>query len=283
MLRKYIILLTFLLLSSGNIKAEPINDLTIIVSSCDKYEECWIPFCTLLQRYWPGLLAHNKHIPVILITNEIDFTFPGIQVFKAGKDKGWSDNMLAALESVTTKNVLYMQEDYFLSSPLNEAMLKSYVEVLNQEKVGYVGLTFDHFFNDQKVHPLYNEAVVKPRFLHYRTSLQPALWNKDLLKWLIKPGENPWKFEIDGSARSDGSPYEFIALAKNYAFTFVNACQAGFWSQGALDFLAKEGLAITDTKLPIKEDYPVTFWVRDKFPKYYPYWAKFMRIFDSKI
>ena len=283
---KKIIVLIFCVFLTKPLLAENetvIEDLTIIVNSCDKYKECWAPFCTLLHRYWPGLKTHNAAIPVILIVNEGEFSHPGIEVLNTGKDKGWSDNMLEALALVKTNKVLYLQEDYFFDVAVNEQLLKSYVDRLNDPMIGYVQITNEPYFKDSPQYADYPDSVLKPRFMWYRTSLQPALWRKDLFAYLLKPGESPWAFEIEGSARSDGNPLHFISVKENFPLHFVNACLAGFWVKEGTDLLKKENLMLKETNLPHREDYPISFMIRDKLPKYYPYWKKLMAVLSPKF
>lgn len=259
------------------------DDLTIIVSSCDKYKECWTPFCTLLHRYWPSLRAENSQVPVILIVNQAEFSHPGIQVMKTGRDVSWSDNLQAALGQVKTPYVLYLQEDYFFSKAVNEVGLWFYVDALAAPDIGYIQLTAEPYFKDSPAHPTFTNCVTKPRFMNYITSLQPALWRTDVLRLLLKPGESAWTFEIDGSRRSDGSLYKFLSVQRDYPLSFVNGCAAGFWSQPTLPFLAGEGLPVTQTSLPIDQDFPVSFWLRNHRPHLFKKWKKWMGLFYKEF
>src|SRR5689334_22178846 len=74
---------------------DPIHfkELTIVISSCDKYQEFWLPFFTFLFKNWPSLKSENKHIPILLITNEKNYPDPRVTVIQTGKDKSWSLNM----------------------------------------------------------------------------------------------------------------------------------------------------------------------------------------------
>jgi hypothetical protein len=47
----------------------------------------------------------------------------------------------------------------------------------------------------------------------YRCSLNPALWRKDVLSELLRPGESCWGFEVDGSTRSGSRSEKFLRSA----------------------------------------------------------------------
>lgn len=279
MLRYFI--LSYLFFFAPFLRADDVtfDDLTIIISSCDKYQECWTPCCTLLHRYWPGLKTTHKNVPVVLITNELDFTFPGIQTFKTGSDKSWTDNLMAVLAQVKTPYVLYLQEDYFLSRAVDEAGVRLYLDALKHPDIGYVQISQGDFFKDCPRHPVYKDAVIKKRFMDFRTSLQAALWNKELLMHLLKPGESAWTFEIDGTIRSDGSEALFLSVQDHVPLAFANGCAAGFWTSSTLPFLAAEGLPVITTVLPVDTEFPLSYWMRQKRPKWFPFWKRWMGLF----
>lgn len=97
-------------------------DITIIVSSCDAYADCWEPFFKLFARYWPDVPAQ-----VILITDAADYECPHMAVttFRAAENQDdrrrrWGWNLKRCLESLNTQLILYLQEDYFLSAPVDQ-------------------------------------------------------------------------------------------------------------------------------------------------------------------
>lgn len=46
------------------------NNLTIIVNSCDKYEDAWNPFFKLMEIHWPK----SDKYQIILNTENKDYT-----------------------------------------------------------------------------------------------------------------------------------------------------------------------------------------------------------------
>ncbi|MEI8320494.1 MAG: hypothetical protein WCG05_00580 [Alphaproteobacteria bacterium] len=259
-----------------------LDDVTIIVSSCDKYSEFWRPFGILLFRYWPSLKTYNKHIPIIIISNKKPFSFDRIHIFNTGEDYGWSKNMLMALAQVKTKYVLYMQEDYFLSDPVNEAYLYYLLTKMKEQDVPYIQLNSGKGESD---YPAIKGTEIKGKYDSYRTSLQSALWNTKIFAWLIKEDEDAWAFERNATIRSQGVLNPFLALtAQNDPIKFLNAANSGYFVRATAPFLEKEGIVMKNTILPVYEDYKFTNWVRANFPRIFTFiWAPFFRLIDEKF
>ncbi len=51
------------------------SQLTVFVSSRDDYEDCWVPFFTLLKKYWP-----DCRLPIVLNTQQKHFAFDGLDI-----------------------------------------------------------------------------------------------------------------------------------------------------------------------------------------------------------
>ena len=262
-----------------------LTDLTIVVSSCGKYSDCWEPFCKLLFKYWPSLKTYNKHIKIIFITTEKDFSFDGVDVLKIPQDISWSDNLIEALKLVKTKYVLYMQEDYMLMQPVNERRMDELLKGMAQSNAVYLQLTDDgHAAKTGSPYPAIPGTAIKGKYQDWRPSLRSALGETKLFLWLLKPGENPWQFEsADGSYRSQGVREPFLACAKDDPIPVYNACNIGYWTQGGLDFLKKEGLPVNNPTLPVFEDYPFTHWLKAHYPSVYRKWLSVLEIFDPKF
>ncbi len=266
------------------IPAQPqLNDVTIIVSSCDKYSEFWEPFGVLLFRYWPSLKTYNKHVPILFIANKKPFAFPGIQTIQTGEDGGWSRNMLKALAQVKTKYVLYLQEDYFLSEPVNEKYLYYLIQKMKELDIAYVEVNNGGSYKEKYPYAPVRGTDIKGKHTEFRASLQASLWNKDIFEWLIKPQENAWDFEANASIRSEGLRNPFLVTTPGYyPLTFINACHVGFWNIHAINFLKNQHIPV-QVGMPVDTDYKFTLWLMDNHRKIYKQWIKLLRLFDPKL
>ena len=58
------------------------NNVSIVVSSCDLFEDCWAPFIHSMRKYWP-----DCEWPVYVISNHKAIDGPeGFSFIKVGED-----------------------------------------------------------------------------------------------------------------------------------------------------------------------------------------------------
>lgn len=226
--------------------------LTIVVTSCDDFEECWGPFAHGLDKYWADCI-----FPAILITNNKTFVHPKLRATTQGADKGWASNLIEALHKLSTPYILYLQEDYWLKTPVSTQTISRYLSLLESNNIAYLRLypcpppTVPSSYGD-------NIGTIPPGE-PYRTSLQAAIWKKSVMLNLLQENESPWHFEIDGSKRSTKAPGEFLSVKRflnsnppatpgiDYVCTAINK---GRWSKEAVEYARNEGLNIDFSNRP---------------------------------
>ena len=222
----------------------------IIISSCDKYADLWEPFFTLLFKYWP-----DCPFPIYLVSNTKNFSHEKVNMILVGEDKGWATNMQEALARVQEKNILYLQEDYLLQSPVNSKKIQDILDYMYQASVASVRL----IGSPDPKHPHHNPFglyEIKKGEL-YRVSLQGALWKKDIFLNLIKTGESGWDMEKEGTIRSCSLPEIFLSAKKKEPildYYFYTAIKKGKWMPGALRLLKKEGIQVDAAKRGVHSD-----------------------------
>ena len=274
--------------SSSNAKPRMLGDLTIIISSCDKYHDCRKPCLDLLFKYWPELKPAKT--PIILITNNRPFSYLGVDVHQTGVDHGWSANMIEVLKKVKTRYVLYLQEDYFMTRPVNHKKLAYFVQKMKEQQIPYIQLNDDPYFEKALPFSGIINTAIKDKHTDWRTSLQASLWEKDVFLWLLKPTESAWDFEGNSSIRSEGIMRPFLIERGAYAFDYLNACGLGFMHQESINFLKIHGIHIGSVSLPIDADYKFTLWLRNfsnqpviRKLNLYRNWLKIMGLWDPKF
>ena len=176
---------------------------SVLVNSCDAFEDCWQPFFTLLGRFWP-----ECDVPVFLNTESKSWSGAGPPAIatrvQAGIDRRltWSECLLAALERIETPLVLYMQEDYFLQrSVLDDAIRAAAGLMMRDPSIRHVALSRHGSLGPYLPHESGWLQVIRPR-ARYRISTQAALWRVESLRAYLRPRENGWMFEILGTTRA---------------------------------------------------------------------------------
>ncbi len=177
------------------------SDLTIFVNTSDNFEDCWHPFFSLFQRYWP-----DCPYPIVLNTETKDYNFSGINITCAKVSSGevnrlgWSECLARALDGINTPYILYLQEDYFLESAVKADVLKELLDLMRAGQADVIRLSEAvdagpwHTTDSNLIWAVDQKAK-------WRFSLQAALWRKDLLRKQIRQHESPWQLESFGGSR----------------------------------------------------------------------------------
>ena len=166
--------------------------LTILVNTCDAYEDLWMPFFTLLKRYWD---PHK--IRIVLNTESKDFSMDGLQidcVHFPGKSK-YGERILHALEQITTEYTLLLLDDFFLRKPVDTEVLFNILTWMDAD-------TDIACFNTETI-PVYAdwERDKYPGFhrvppgTQYALNMQAAVWRTRMLKQFWRPKVSPWEWE----------------------------------------------------------------------------------------
>lgn len=192
---------------------------SILINTCDKFEDCWDPFFKLWSLYWPDCKGK-----VYLNTEYKDYSYSGVNITAVkgcegkrikGKFATWSQCLRWALERIDTDIVLYMQEDYFLNGPVDNATLEHYVKWLERHKdvscihLTPYGIPADTSYGEE--HLFYGQKS----FFSY-LSCQAALWHRKDLLALIRDGETAWNFEWWGSRRAQYGGFAFLTFPKEW-------------------------------------------------------------------
>lgn len=196
---------------------------TVLVSSCDKYEDTWYPFFKLLTIHWPQL-----NFPIVLNTETKKFVFPSLDIktfslFENEVNVPWGKRMISHLEKIETKYVLLMMDDFFLCKPVqHERVLQAIDQMEKSPDVACMSFFYADFESkerDIKDHR-FPQMVRRRKFASYKLNCQAGLWRtKDLIAF-IRPHESPWVWETIGNMRSWRSNKHFYCPEKGSELIF---------------------------------------------------------------
>lgn len=192
-----------------------------------------------------------KHVPIHLISNHLSYKNDRVNNFQTLKDISWSDNLLNFLKTIESKYVLILLDDYIINRPVNDKRLQELYEFIKSEDGSYLQLFVK---SDKKEYDFVSKVdnVIK-RSINgpYRNSLQAAIWNKEELMKLIKPGESAWEFELIGNARSKKMSKPFFAITKDAPVTYLNCVEKKMFVKECLQEAHKLGFEMKPKKMPI--------------------------------
>lgn len=188
------------------------NNLTIIVNTCDKYEDAWNPFFRLMEIHWP----ESENYKIILNTETKDYKcdFRNVKTVCSGNIT-WSKRLKNILETVDTDFILFFLEDFFLRSPVNQEIFEeAYNLILKNNDIGYIGLKYtpERVFKDKNFIPTERFFSRDLLATHCRITAMSVLWRKSWLLELLDEKENPWEFENNASIRSKQYHYKVLEI-----------------------------------------------------------------------
>lgn len=189
-------------------------DLTILVNSCDKYEDAWEPFFKILKLQWPECEQYKFVLNTETKVYNCDFL--NVETVCGGKERTWSQRLKYALEHIDSDYILYLLEDFFLLEKVsNETFEEALKLIQSGNDIGYIGLKYQkkrEYRNpddeDNSVRFIEKDKVVSVN----RINSMSALWNKKWLLSLIREHETPWEFELYGSERSRRTPEKVLII-----------------------------------------------------------------------
>lgn len=187
-------------------------DFGLLVNSTDSFEDCWIPFFSLLSRHWA------RPLPRVTLNTEFkDFSFPDISVSSSKVARrispraSWSECLIHCLQQVSDDIILYMQEDYFISGPVNVQFLSQVASYMRTYDIAHVMLVPARYRSPHLLWTVDDRLIEMRRHETYRVSCQAGFWRKNELLKLLIPGESAWDFERWGNVRSFRLRQRFLA------------------------------------------------------------------------
>jgi hypothetical protein len=230
------------------------DSVAIVISSCDAFFDAWRPFHSFLRKFWP-----DCPFPIFLITNELEISSPRIHAIAVGPDRGWSSNLIAALEQIAFPHILYFQEDYFLTEPVRNAQLaQDFAETIATDADS---LCFRARSEPDPGFQALNERYgIVPLDSDGRTRCQVTLWKRNALQSLLRPGETAWDFEARGSERTRQMRVLSYERRDNTPLPYLmSAISRGFWMPDAIELCRRHGVAIDPFFRPV---YSLHSWQR---------------------
>lgn len=211
----------------------------VLVMSCKLYEQCWMPFFTLFQRYWPDC-------PYRVYLGTDTGTYPGVETLQVGKDLHWASNILEILPRIDAERIILFQEDFLLYDKVDTARVRKFVRH-----------TFDQNIASLRMHSYPSPTTVWQHakefgsvgpFDDFRFSFQLSIWDKAFYSSLMRPGEDPWTTEYVAARRSILRDRPFVniwAKVPSPIPYLTYAVDKGEWQETALELLKREGISLS--------------------------------------
>lgn len=183
------------------------DNITLVVSSCDKYEDAWYPYFELIKKYWP---EHPKQI--VLITEKKSYETEGLNIktYNYPETCTWSERLYYTLEKIKTKYIIFSLEDFFLLDYVKQDRIDECYQWM--EENSQIAVCRLYSSDSSKLIPTekYKDFYIADSTMGYRLETQVALWNRETLMSFIDLSENPWQFETNGTERIKDTDKKFL-------------------------------------------------------------------------
>lgn len=216
------------------------RSLALLVLSCDKYSDLWSPFFECFEKnfptwYWPIYLGSNtkKHKNKKILT------------ILSGADSDWSTSYKRILEQIPERKLFVILEDLFLSSSVDEYVLRSLVEFMFEKNASHIRYWANPVPDLPTDNPLIGQCA---KGAPYRSTVC-GLWDREYLLGLLIDGESPWNFEIMGSYRTSYSE-GFYAL-KSPLCEYKNMVEKNRWVPASVNWAERNGIYLSLEVRPI--------------------------------
>jgi hypothetical protein len=177
------------------------QNIPIIVSSCDKYRYLWDIQLQLFNKYWNDCphkiyyLSENSELPVFESKLNLENIKMGIQT---SGPSDWSYMLRMFLNNLDSEYFIYMQEDYVLNDYVNQNKLNKLIDYVISNEINYVRFITSPPGNGDII--LIDDDISIREIennMQWRSSLMTAIWKKSSFIELLNSDMNitPWQFE----------------------------------------------------------------------------------------
>lgn len=229
------------------------NDCTIIVNSCDDYKDTWELFFKALKDNWP-----NLEYSIVLNTEkdtyeDTNFVRTHNVDFKGKPDK-WGYRLKKTLESLKTKNVIMLYDDFILENKVDYEQIEKCSRYLisNPEIAVFYFIGNDTINIDDN---RFEKFELLQKRADYKLNSAPAIWNREKLIQYVDEDDTPWAWEFFGSYRAYNNKDLFYSVKKKYEkiypynYTMGGAIYRGKWvGKVVLPLIKKYNLDLDVTK-----------------------------------
>lgn len=230
------------------------DNITIVICSCDSYEDAWMPLFTLMAKYWK-----NLSYKIVLNTETKTFNFPGLNIISPQPLKNvidfekisWSKRLKMILSDyVDTELVLIYLDDFYLQSEVNQISFDKCVNLmLKNPRIGNIQLF--PCPPGYTVIAEYPWLVKRKKGTPYYFNLQVGLWRTKRLIHFLRDHESPWYFERWGSLRGLYYNDEVLSInpdmSDNIIFDYnplAHGLTKGKWRPNTVELFNKEQINI---------------------------------------
>ena len=219
------------------------NNLDVMMLTCDKNQDIWDAFFELLQKYWSEyngkIFVNTESLEMESKQYELIFSKE-----KFNERTPWSLRFYKCLEQLDKEYVLLIMDDFLLCEQTEHEELLRCLKYMDEDR----SIACFNFATSpgKVIKNEYGRYGLKDRKAAFRMNLQVAIWRRERLMKFIRTHENPWQFETWGSMRnrrySDKIYHLNYHQPKVFHYLVGGVLADGKWrGDESVAFLKKEG------------------------------------------
>lgn len=237
---------------------------SILVNSCDAYQDTWLPFFTLFKKFWPDceypiyLNSESKR----LYCNDLD-----IITINHSIEQARSDRVIHSLKMIHSKFVILLLDDFFFDDFVDQSKISECIRWMQKNRHIAVFTFASSLWNDIDDRK-YDGFELRPVKGEYRFNMQAALWRRTTLLKILKHGESPWDAEHMGTfrARVLMPKILFYTAKKNekkvISYEYGGAIHQGKWTIGTPQLLKRHNISGIEFGIRGFDPTPTEIWAR---------------------
>jgi len=223
------------------------KNFSLLITSCDSFEDCWIPFFTLYENFW-----NDQDLNIYLTTENKDFKFKKFNVTPTKSsiaEKGrltWAQILINTLNKIETELVLIFMDDFFIQKTVDSNRIDELSRLMEKDdSIDAIYLTVNGPPGCSKKSN-HQGLLMVDQFSDYKVSMQAGLWRKEVILSLLNKNENAWMFELFGSKRAHLKKVNFLRVATSIdsPINYLNGIIKGQWTQEVISLFQKNNIEI---------------------------------------
>lgn len=209
-------------------------NLSILVLSCDKYSDLWLPFFKLKNKYF----VSNYDTFIATETKKCDYC----QTINVNESV-WTKRIRESLKQIKTKYVLIMCDDFFIREYVDTKRIEETLKMFDDKTATF---NFELSYNDDDIKTNLKNWKLRPNKSKYMLSCQAGIWEREVLINLLGIDCDAWEWErifVD-------SKYKFYINSGDYIINYGYkdyiwfGIRKGKWCREIVSFFEKENIKI---------------------------------------
>ena len=207
----------------------------ILVMSCDKNEDLWLPFHHCMEKYWKG---HQE----IIYSTETKINPYYKTICTNLPIEQWTRRVYETIKHLRCDNILLVVDDIFIRDYVNQIAVQVVCDMVG----GVIGaFNFEKSFDINDI-PISDFVCVRSPKGKYKTSVMCQMWNRKVMLDLFDTDKTAWDFEKE----NNGKGYLFLIRNKE---SFIKwgyedrkwfGIRKGKWCKECKEFFDKENIKI---------------------------------------